>query len=283
MFNYTPRGDNHAKDFHKFAKANQRWFSSLLTVDDTHVIPPAELGNIRDEYIQRRGNDALFQQEWYCSFDTPVEGAYYGQQIQQAFSDGRVASFPYDPTKLVFTSWDFGAGKTDTTAITFYQKDGKMVNNIDFYEVHQAGMGKLAQILQGKGYSYDTHYLPHDANAKVQGEGESSKTRKEMLEEMLPNQRFVIIPRAANVMAEIEITRTYIGRCRFDEVKCERLIKALKEYHQDYDETTKSWGKEPKHDWSSHPADAFREQAVSYRGEDKYDDPNRNRDIGGSW
>lgn len=273
MFNYTPRGDNHAKAFHDRAREDNTWFSQLLTLDDTRHIPEEEWERIRQEYIAEYGDDALYHQEFWCSFEAPVQGSYYGKQIQQAEREGRVLELGYDASKLVFTAWDLGGGKTDSTSIVFYQKVGEMVNVIDFYEIFQAGMGQIAEVLRTKGYSYDTHYLPHDGGHKVQGRGTVSESRQEMLQSLLPGQNFVVLPRSTtSVIDEIMKVKGFIAKCKFDSVKCERLVRALKEYGQEWDEKRKDWKPGPRHDWSSHPADAFRYMVNSYKAIARLDD-----------
>lgn len=67
IFNFTPRGKNHAYDVLNQAKTNERWFWQILTVDDTKLLSQDTL----DE--ERRGNpQAIFEQEYYCKF---IEGA----------------------------------------------------------------------------------------------------------------------------------------------------------------------------------------------------------------
>ena len=44
----------------------------------------------------------------------------------------------------------------------------------------------------------------------------------------------------------------------FDGSRCLQGIRALKEYHKDWDEKNQQFKDTPCHDWSSHGADAFR-------------------------
>lgn len=67
IFNFTPRGKNHAWQILQLAKESEKWFWQVLTVNDTAVIPPDVLEDERRETAQ-----SLFQQEYYCEF---LEGA----------------------------------------------------------------------------------------------------------------------------------------------------------------------------------------------------------------
>jgi hypothetical protein len=51
------------------AKENDKRLVSIQTVEDTKAISPEVLEEERREIIQKNGSDAIFQQEYYCSFD----------------------------------------------------------------------------------------------------------------------------------------------------------------------------------------------------------------------
>ena len=53
-----------------------------------------------------------------------------------------------------------------------------------------------------------------------------------------------------------------LPKCYFDEEKCSDGIKALQNYHRQWDDKLQEFKNQPVHDWSSHPADAFRYFAV---------------------
>jgi hypothetical protein len=258
IFNYTPRGENHAKQFHKNAIEDPDWFSSTKTVDDTHAIQPDALTTARKDYIKRYGNDYMFLQEFYCSFETPVMGAVYGNEMTRALNEGRIGNVAYDESKTVSTAWDLGA--SDSTSIWFFQNDGNTINLIDHYENHGAGMKHYADVLTSKGYTYAAHILPHDADHKVQGKEERAKSRREMLGDLGINN--ITIAPKSGVLDGIEITRSILSRCRFDEAKCKRGIQALREYHHKFSEKNRNFAAMPEHDWASHSADAFRYLAV---------------------
>lgn len=63
IFNFTPRGMNHAYDLLKKYENNDKWFTEVLTVDDTLVLS----GEGLEEEKQNTPQD-LFEQEWYCKF-----------------------------------------------------------------------------------------------------------------------------------------------------------------------------------------------------------------------
>lgn len=67
IFNFTPRGTNHAYKLLQSAKTNPKWFTEVLTVEDTHAINEEEL---KEERKQMPGD--LYDQEYLCKF---VDGA----------------------------------------------------------------------------------------------------------------------------------------------------------------------------------------------------------------
>ncbi len=52
--------------------------------------------------------------------------------------------------------------------------------------------------------------------------------------------------------------------CVFDP-KCESGIDALEQYRREWDDERKTFGQNEIHDWTSHPADAFRYLAIAWR------------------
>jgi hypothetical protein len=273
IYNYTPRGNNHAKKFHELAQNDPAYKSFTITVDETKIFSPEELEQIRNEYIREYGDDGLFRQEYYCSFETPVQGSYYGSLITMAEQEGRIGEYKHIQGQGVYTAWDLGA--SDSTAIWFYQKEGMSYRFIDYYETHGAGMQHFADVLIKKGYDYIAHYLPHDAENKVQARDVMAISRKKMLEE-IGIQNIKIAPKVG-VLDGIQKVRSVLPLCKFDSENCERGLACLKEYHQSWSEKNRNWSDLPEHDWSSHGADAFRYFAVSDVNEEPFIDPNIGR------
>ncbi len=258
VFNYTPRGHNHGKQLFDMAqRMPETWFSQKLTVDDTHAIKPEVLDQERVEMIERTGNEAHFLQEYYCSFDAPVEGAYYGSQMLAAERSGRITNVPYDPALPVHTFWDLGVN--DSTAIWFLQLVGKEVRCIDYLENNGEGLAFYVQELQKKSYVYGDHYGPHDIEIRELSTG---KSRIEFARSLGIN--FKVIPNLS-IEDGIEAVRMVLPRIWFDRTKCERGINALNSYCKEWDEKNKVYKTHPLHNWASHAADAMRGLAVGLR------------------
>jgi hypothetical protein len=257
-FNFTPRGDNHAKQIYTNHLVDQSWFVQRLTAKDCGVFTDEQLVTIKQEYIDLYGDDQLFEQEFMTSFAAPMQGAYYGQLMQRAEEEGKIRSVPYDASVPVNIAWDLGFD--DTCALWFYQTVGKEIHFIDYYEMSGEALGHYVNIIKGKPYTYGENYLPHDAGVH---ELQTGKTRARALKELGLNN--LVVLGKTDVSDGIEQVRQFLSRCWFDKEKCDRGLKCLRNYHKEFDEKNKIWRAKPKHDWSSNGADAFRYAAVSYK------------------
>jgi hypothetical protein len=88
VFNFTPRGMNHAYTLFQNAKDNPKWFWQLLTVADTNVFSAEALAE------EKRNNpQAFFEQEYYCKF---IEGAgQFFRRISQNIYRGEREHFSH--------------------------------------------------------------------------------------------------------------------------------------------------------------------------------------------
>ncbi|HEY7384349.1 MAG TPA: hypothetical protein VH743_11820, partial [Beijerinckiaceae bacterium] len=256
VFIYTPRGPNHGQDLYQYAKADPAWFAELLTVDDTGAIAPEVLAQEKRELLATHGahGEALFRQEYYCSFTAAIIGAYYGREMEQAEAGGRIAANVYDPALAVHTAWDLGL--SDHTAIWFFQQSGFDIRVVDYYAASGFGLDHYARVLQDRGYTYGRHLWPHDG---ARGELGTGKT----LRETAAGLGFAAtIVKRLPVEDGVNAVRKILPRCWFDRETCAEGLKALRQYRRQWDDARKVFYERPLHDWCSHPADAFRTLAV---------------------
>ena len=255
IFNSTPRGRNHFHGLVELGRTAPGWFSQVLTVRDTGLLGPEQLYRIKKELAAERGDDEadnLIQQEYYCSFDAAIPGSYYGRIIAALEEQGRICELPHDPRYPVRTAWDLGVG--DSTAIWFVQEIGLELRVIDYYESSGVGADHYARVLKEKDYTYEGHILPHDADDREWGNNASS--RVDVLRTL--GIRPAKVLSRASVDDGINAVRVLLSRCRFDRVRCERGIAALRQYQRTWDDKLKAYSLKPLHDWTSHSADAFR-------------------------
>ena len=111
LFIYTPRGTNHGLTMLKAAQTTPGWFGQCLPADKTPVFSSVQLESIRTNLVSIYGSEqgeALFRQEYFCSFEGAVFGAYYAKQLEAARIEGRIGSVPWAPGFEVDTWWDLG-------------------------------------------------------------------------------------------------------------------------------------------------------------------------------
>lgn len=252
IFLYTPQGHNHGYQLLEMAKRNKdKWFSQVLTVDDTKVITREEINQERVEGMPEN----LLQQEYYCSFEAAAVGAYYGDQMRQARNDKRITKVPYQQEAEVHTWWDLGIG--DATAIGFFQQIGLEWHLIDYYEASGEGLAHYAQVLKDKKYNYGNHYAPHDIDVRELGSG---KSRLEIAKTL--GIEFQIVPKLS-IDDGINAARIRFNTLWIDEEKCQRFTDAISLYRKEYNEKMGEYKPRPLHDWTSHAADMLRYWAVT--------------------
>jgi phage terminase large subunit len=263
----TPRGHNDFHDIYQQALADEDWFSLLLRASETGIVPAEELESARKLMAKHPGS---FEQEYECNWEAAIQGAYWGKEMAAAEAEGRIKDVPIDIQQPVHTAWDLGV--RDATAIWFFQVLAGGLNIVDFYEASGVGLDHYNDILRERaragGYQLGACHVPHDAKVKEWGSG---KTRLEQMEalglqhDVVPDHR---------LMDGIGGARETLARVRFDRERCKDGIEALKQYRADYDEERKVLKPTPRHDWTSHAADAFRYLAMGWRDftEPKEDD-----------
>lgn len=259
IFIYTARGKNHGYAMHQMAKSNPLWHSALLTVDDTFdrdgnpIITQQTIQEERDAGM----SEEKIQQEFYCSFDIGMEGAFYTTELNEAEASGRIGSYPHDPLKSVQTWWDIGF--RDATSIIFTQEgdNGKPVL-IDYLEVRNKGLPEVIRDVRSYPYNYDIHNGPHDLD---QTDYSTGKTRRDMASNL--NFDFDIVPNIP-VADGIDATRAMLKTCAIDKHKCQRLLECLASYQREYDDKLKIFKDKPLHNWASHGGDSARYLSVGW-------------------
>ena len=259
----TPKGKNEFWELYEYAKTDPTWWSGMFKASQTDILDPEEL----EEAKITMGEDR-YEQEFECSFEAAIVGAYYAMEMKTAMQDNRITTVPYDPSVGVVTAWDLGIG--DSTAIWFAQYVGQEIRVIDYYESSGVGLDHYAKELSSKGYHYMDHILPHDVRVKELGTG---KSRLETLHN-LGIQDVTIAPKLG-IEDGIQAARSMLNRCWFDEEKCNRGIEALRQYRREFDEKNKTWRGRPLHDWTSHGADAWRYLAVGKQTQTNWGEPIR--------
>lgn len=247
----TPKGRNDFFAKWETAQGDPDWFTLMLAGSTSGLLDDDELFDMRATMTPEQ-----YEQEIECNFNAAVIGAYYGKEVVEAERAGRICQVDIDPALPVHTSWDLGIG--DSTAIWCWQIAPDGIRVIDYIENHSQPLSYYVGELVARGYK-GRDWVPHDAKARELGTG---RTRVETLQTF--SRDIALVPNHT-IMDGINAARVTFSRFWFDAIKCKQGIEALRLYRADFDEKTKVFKNTPKHDWTSHGADAFRYMAMAWR------------------
>ena len=245
VFIGTPKGNNAFYDIYQTSKNDDAWFSLILKASESGLINWDELADARKSMSEDQ-----YQQEFECSFSAAMVGSYYGKLINDAETEGRITSVPYNPSFEVHTAWDIGG---DGTSIWFYQMIGREPRLIDHYEEIDTQLSEQVKLLKDKGYNYGTHILPHDAGHN------SVRTGTTMLSQLesMGLKGCEVLPIDA-IDTGINLVKQLIPQLYFDKDKCAKGIESLKNYQRKWNEERKIFSEKPLHNWASHSSDSLR-------------------------
>lgn len=270
VFIGTAKGRNQFYEQLERARKNPaEWFFMDLKASESGILPKSELDDIRAQV-----DEDQYMREMENSFDAAIKGAYYGTLMRAASDDGRIRSVPYDKSVPTYTAWDLGF--RDDTAIWWYQVIRGEIHFIDYYAVSGADIEAICTVVKDKPYHYAKHLLPHDARAKTLASG--GKSIIEQIAKHLGFNTLGVVP-DIGVQDGIQAVRQMLPMSWFDEDRCYEGIEALKQYQREYDEDKKAYRETPRHDWTSHPADAIRMAGVAWRAEPSKPSPRADRPL----
>lgn len=207
-----------------------------------------------------------------CSFEAGMVGAYYSEAIAKLEKEGRAVRDlkMYDPKKPVYTAWDIGF--SDSMAIWYFQIDKKKIKIIEYNEFVGKSLIECCYIVQGQWdklrtecnwdddqvsrtssmyahheeYTYKTHFGPHDLD---QTDISIGVTRRSVAKKH--GIKFKLVPRT-DVQSGIDLVRRVLINCWFEITRTNDGLRALKEYHKEWNEQKQMYDDKPCHDWSSH-------------------------------
>lgn len=261
----TPRGRNHAFSMYQMAKANPRWFAEISSVHETGALSPAQLDESLKEYVALYGEDlgtAQFQQEYECSFNAAILGAFYAREMSMVRKEQRIADIEPVPGRPVHRAWDIGV--SDDTSIWWFQVVGGQIFILDCYTANSAGVDHYAEYVEStckeRGWVSGIDFVPHDA-ANRQWALPGART---IIQQM---GTYGLNPRQcpdATKLNGIAAARKTLARSVFHPRTEEVGLAALEQYRREWDDDRKTFKANEVHDWTSHLADAFRYLALSW-------------------
>jgi hypothetical protein len=255
----TPKGHNQFWDVYNNATKDTDWYVKTLRASQTGLLPDYELADAakmmsQDQYLA----------EFECDFESSILGAFYGKEMRLLTDQGRITKVDHDPMFKVHTAWDLGY--SDDTAIWWFQVVHGEIRLLDYHSSNGQPVAFYCGIIESREqermYDYGRHYLPHDARAKTLA---SNRSIIEQLSDKLEVSKMKIVP-SLSLQDGIQASRLALTRAWFDH-KCEDGIECLRQYQREYDEDKKVFRDKPRHDWTSHGADAFRMLSIAWKEE----------------
>jgi hypothetical protein len=214
------------------------------------------------EYQALYGEDvgaAQFQQEYLCSWNAAILGAFYALEMANVRSEERIVAIDAIDAP-VHRAWDLGVA--DDTSIWWFQSVGAQVFLLDHYSSSGVGVEHYAEQIEQRtrqyGWRDGNDYVPHDAKIKEWGSG---RTR---VETMVGFGLHPLLVPMSTIADGINAVRRVLPLCVFHP-RCEEGVNALEQYRREWDDEKKAFRANAVHDWTSHPSDAFRYLALSYR------------------
>jgi hypothetical protein len=228
------------------AGVDPEWAALEFKASQTGLIDAREL-----ESQRRLMSASEYEQEFECSWDAAITGAFFAEWIQRAETEGRICPVLLRPELPVFAALDIGV--SDATAVWFFQVVGDQIRLIEYCEFSGMGAPQIAQEMRQKYPGLQTLIVPHDGKVREWGSGE---TRVDTLRK-LGGWKVAHVP-ARNKMDGIDKVRALLPRCWFDATKCAQGLECLRAYRAEYVEEKGVFKRDALHDWTSHGADALR-------------------------
>jgi hypothetical protein len=252
LFIGTPQG-RHGLFWEMWEQAvgQEDWWRGMYKASETGIVDKAELRAAR-----RVMSKSEYDQEFECSWEASVKGAYWGEAIAKIEAAGQITTVRPEPGKSVYCAFDLGIN--DATAVWFFQIAGfNEYRFIDYDEFQNVGLTDIVEELRSKPYQYGPWILPHDVEIRSLSTG---ITRLETMENLGVD---VVVAPKKEVIDGIEEARQILSNCWFDREKCRDGLEALRQFCSTFDEKHLVLKLKPLHNWASHGADSFRYFAVT--------------------
>ena len=257
----TPKGHNSFYDIYNAAQKHENWYVKTLRADQSGLIPQNELLDAQSSMSSNQ-----YEQEFLCSFEAAILGAYYGQEMRRITDLGRITDIEYDDMFPCHTAWDLGFN--DSTSIWWFQVVHGEIRVLDHHSSNGQAIPYYTGLIKQKeeefGYKYGIHWLPHDARAKTLASG--GKSIIEQISTKIDIKQLKIVPNLS-LQDGIQATRLALNRTWFHN-RCEEGIECLRQYQREWDDDKKVFRDRPKHDWTSHSSDAMRYLAIVWKDEE---------------
>jgi len=189
------------------------------------------------------------------AFQVSTEGNYYAKDMIALRKRGGICRVSVLDVPIN-TFWDIG--NSDGCALWFHQELRGEDRFIDYYEAHNEDLRHYVAALRSRGYLFGTHFLPHDADYRRLSD--TNRSTLDMLQDLMPGERFVIVPRITELITGIQQTRKHLKGAYFDETGCKQGIQRIEGYRKRFSRIDNRYTDQPdKSNGCSEGADALRQ------------------------
>ena len=252
----------------------------IRTIDDLnetmrkHGLAPVrtqeQLEQDRDAYRRRFGNDRMFEQEYYCSFEEMDAAAVYGEALSKILAEKRNIPFNLDPAHPVYVAFDIGSSglHSDATSWLAFQWFNGRLFLYDCGEGHGKALPEYVDVLRAKPWfpRLTQIILPWDAEHH---EKAVNTTPADMLRKVFPNVAVLAKSNKAFKLAgsrqgdftqitDIQQTRMMLYNTIIHPTNCDWVLECLENYKYEFSAKLQEWSDRPVHDRYSHMMDALR-------------------------
>ena len=261
----------------------------IRTIDDLNEqmkragLPPVrtqeQLEMTREGYRKRFGNDRMFEQEYYVSFEEMDAAAVYGEAYMKMVAEQRVLIFNLNAGHPVYVAFDIGSSgqHSDATAWVAFQWINGRLFIYDCGEGHGKALPEYIDVLQTK------HYFNQIAQIILPWDGEHHEKAVNTTPADMMRQRFprVSVLAKSNKVYKIPGSRqgdydiiTDIQQSRLalyntivhgnlnegatDVGNCQWFLECLENYKYEFNSKLQVWTDKPLHDKHSNMMDAYR-------------------------
>lgn len=282
MFASTPRGKrkNPLWQLMQSMEGNPDFKVITRTIDDLNammvaeklepVLTQAQLEQIRETYHRRFGNDRMFEQEYYCSFEEMDAAAVYGEAYMVMMNDQRIHTFNLNTAHPVYVVFDIGASgmHSDATAWIAFQWINSKMFIYDCGEGHGKALPEYVDVLREKPWFNQVAQmiLPWDGEHH---EKAVNTTPADMMRTKFPNVSVLAksgkvwkIPGSRqgdyDIITDIQQARLQMYNLIVHEGNCQWLLECFENYKYEFNHKLQMWTEKPLHDRFSHTMDAYR-------------------------
>ena len=259
----------------------------VRTIDDLNEmmrragLPPVrtqeQLDEDREAYRRRFGNDRMFEQEYYCSFEEMDAAAVYGEALSKLLEQNRAIDYNLDSGHPVYVTFDIGSSgmHSDATSWLAFQWFNNRLFLFDCGEGHGKALPEYVDELRMKPWfpKLATIILPWDAEHH---EKAVNTTPADMMRQVFPNVAVLAKSNKAfrlngarsqdfTEITDIQQTRLMLYNTIIHKTNCDWLLECLENYKFEFSAKLQEWSDRPLHDRYSHMMDALRYTVQSTR------------------